>query len=331
MKVCVECKQQKLLDQFGINKAKKDGLNIRCKPCKNEIQKLKREAKKPPIQKIPENMKKCYTCKKIKNFDSFNVCSNNKDGYNSNCKDCKNEKQRKLHKSKILEVTVKNKVCCICKKEKSSDEFNTHKGSKDGLRSQCRSCQSEYRKEFHSIEENKQRSSELNAKYCKENREKINKRKKESIQTNIQFSISQNLARYTRKVLKNSTDDNYDPILGCTPSFFRKWLKFQFDSEMNYSNYGSGSKTDKKWHIDHIVGYTHFDLTNEDQKLMCTHWTNIQPMWNLNNQEKTNQLQLHHLMNSIVNVHRFIQHTKQNTSGYKILKQKLMHINNLKR
>ena len=40
------------------------------------------------------------------------------------------------------------------------------------------------------------------------------------------------------------------------------------------------------WDIDHRRPCASFDLTNEEEKYMCFHWTNLQPMWHVENMEK---------------------------------------------
>ena len=47
------------------------------------------------------------------------------------------------------------KICCMCKEEKDVSEFKTNKRKKDGLQSQCISCQKKYRREHY--EENRKK------------------------------------------------------------------------------------------------------------------------------------------------------------------------------
>lgn len=64
--------------------------------------------------------------------------------------------------------------------------------------------------------------------------------------------------------------------LGCSISHLKKHLEARFTLGMCWENYG-------KWHIDHIVPLASFDLTNlEEFKKACC-YTNLQPMWAIEN------------------------------------------------
>ena len=65
------------------------------------------------------------------------------------------------------------KQCSKCKTIKNISEFNKRIKAKDGLRTQCRICEIEYKKK------NKENSKKTNALYYLKNKEKINKKGKE--------------------------------------------------------------------------------------------------------------------------------------------------------
>jgi hypothetical protein len=120
------------------------------------------------------------------------------------------------------------------------------------------------------------------------------------------YKLKDKLSEKLRDVL-SSSDSKYHDLLGCTTLFFKKWIEFQFQKNMTWDNYGVSTKHNKKWGFDHIIAYNNFDLANEYEKMLCVHWTNIQPMWGYDNCAKSENIELHHFMNSIINVHRFIQ------------------------
>lgn len=63
-----------------------------------------------------------------------------------------------------------------------------------------------------------------------------------------------------------------DDFLGCSPKKLVEHLESQFDSKMKWENHGD------YWHIDHIRPMSSFDLSNRDEQLLCSHYTNLQPL-----------------------------------------------------
>ena len=54
---------------------------------------------------------------------------------------------------------------------------------------------------------------------------------------------------------------------------------------MSWSNYGTGwyGKGMSEWHVDHIIPLTSFDLRIPEQQKLCFHYSNLQPLWALEN------------------------------------------------
>lgn len=66
--------------------------------------------------------------------------------------------------------------------------------------------------------------------------------------------------------------------LGCTIAALRVWLEAQFQPGMTWENYGRGG-----WEIDHITPLIAFDLTDSEQAKRAVHFTNLQPLWAVQN------------------------------------------------
>ena len=66
---------------------------------------------------------------------------------------------------------------------------------------------------------------------------------------------------------------------GCSIDFLVKHIEKQFKNGMNWENRN-------KWHIDHIKPCAKFDLTDTKQQLECFHYTNLQPLWAVENIKK---------------------------------------------
>jgi hypothetical protein len=72
-------------------------------------------------------------------------------------------------------------------------------------------------------------------------------------------------------------------LLGCDINWLRAWLEVSFKPGMTWENYGPG------WHVDHIRPCASFDLSDPSQQKLCFHFTNLQPLWAEENQEKYNK------------------------------------------
>jgi hypothetical protein len=67
-----------------------------------------------------------------------------------------------------------------------------------------------------------------------------------------------------------------EKYLGCTITKFKQHIESQFTEGMNWDNHGTGYG---KWQFDHIVGCNNFDLSKEEDRKKCFHYTNLHPMW----------------------------------------------------
>lgn len=68
-------------------------------------------------------------------------------------------------------------------------------------------------------------------------------------------------------------------LIGCTMQQLRQHLEAQFTEGMTWDNYG-------KWHVDHIRPCASFDLLDPEQQRQCFHYSNLQPLWAIDNHRK---------------------------------------------
>jgi hypothetical protein len=68
-------------------------------------------------------------------------------------------------------------------------------------------------------------------------------------------------------------------LVGCSPAELRAHLESKFTGGMSWSNQG-------EWHVDHIRPCASFDLTDPAQQKVCFHYTNLQPLWGIDNLRK---------------------------------------------
>ena len=70
-------------------------------------------------------------------------------------------------------------------------------------------------------------------------------------------------------------------LLGCDVDFFMDYIASKFHPGMSWDNWGH-----KTWHIDHIRPCASFDLTDPEQQRQCFHYSNMQPLWAVDNIRK---------------------------------------------
>lgn len=80
-------------------------------------------------------------------------------------------------------------------------------------------------------------------------------------------------------------------LIGCSIPDLLIYLESKFEPGMTWGNYGP------VWHVDHIMPLAIFDLTNESHQIRAFHFSNLQPLFALENCSKnsnviTNQFNL---------------------------------------
>ncbi|HBI02003.1 MAG TPA: hypothetical protein DDY18_10320 [Flavobacterium sp.] len=96
------------------------------------------------------------------------------------------------------------------------------------------------------------------------------------------YHIAKNLRDRLRKaVQKDQKNGSAIDNLGCSITDFKKHIESKFDNEMNWNNYGFSG-----WHIDHIKPLNTFDLTSPEEFKKACHYSNLQPLWAIDNLTK---------------------------------------------
>jgi hypothetical protein len=192
------------------------------------------------------------------------------------------------------------KRCGHCKIYQRLSEFGKDKHRKDGLHPTCKTCLREYtasRKEQKRLYDqkynmaNKEKKSKQKADYQQRNKEHLYAKRLERIADGRETLIEKISARlHSRlyKIVKNGVKSGSAVRdLGCSPEFLIQYLESQFLPGMAWSNYG---KEIGKWHIDHIVPLSSFDLSDREQFLKANHYTNLQPLWAIDNLKKSKKV-----------------------------------------
>jgi len=262
-----------------------------------------------------------------------------------------------LLKECAINGSIMEKTCCKCKGTKPLCEFGKLKNTSDGLRYDCKSCRAEYRRQNreHINAKSKQYYIEhrdtllpKNKEYRVANIDVINQQRKEyrdrpeikehnrkkqqeylpkrkaamkhKYHSDINYRLAVTIRSKLWEALKKGRGKQHRSLdyIGCDLEFLKKWLEFRFDENMTWENWGP------YWHIDHILPISAFKLSESttDDKHVCFHWTNLQPLKSFDNQSKHDNIQLHHYINNIVNVVRFNKYNRQ-FLGYQAVNKSL--------
>lgn len=84
----------------------------------------------------------------------------------------------------------------------------------------------------------------------------------------------------TYNALHHKNNDKYIKGLGCTVGFLKQHIQNLFTEGMNWGNYGYH---EGQWSIDHITLLASFDLNDPQQYKTAAHYTNLRPLWHVDN------------------------------------------------
>ncbi len=201
-------------------------------------------------------LKTCRECNIEKDTVLFHKNGN---GFRSKCKECTN-KTLKTNKKVYNVPSTGNFMCCKCNLEKRVDNFTVDIRSPRGIRYHCKSCDSIINKERRSQHPERGRDQ--------------SRKRRSNVKNRIRMNLGTRLYLAVEKKHGNTME-----LTGCSKDDLYSHLESKFTEGMNWDNYG-------KWHIDHIKPCVSFDLTDTEEQKKCFHWTNLQPLWAIDNMRK---------------------------------------------
>lgn len=188
------------------------------------------------------------------------------------------------------------KVCTKCNTEKPLEEFYFFP-SKNRLAAKCKGCSSKIRrlryanKKDHELAVNrvyaaahKKEACEAVKKWNKENRASITAKENLRYKNDPQFRMRKILRTRLTNAMKRrglSKTDSTFGLLSCPVPDFLVYIQSLFRPGMDWENQGV------VWHMDHIKPIAAFDLTCSEQRKECFHWTNFQPLFAVENMQKS--------------------------------------------
>jgi hypothetical protein len=155
--------------------------------------------------------------------------------------------------------------------------------------------------QWNALPENKEKKRQLDAQWyaLPENREKARQRNalpenkeknRQRYATDPMYRLNKNIRCAIRASLKtNNLSKNgrhWESLVGYTLQELKLHLENQFDSYMNWDNYGS------YWHIDHIIPLASLKYNDEKDENFKLIWSlgNLQPLFGPENLSKKNKI-----------------------------------------
>lgn len=194
---------------------------------------------------------------------------------------------------------MKTRTCNKCNKRKPLSDYNKDKNRKDGFQYTCRECHKHYSHDYYinntekvsaqiafnrlqKLDVYKQKQREYYLSHKEEIHKRHNDYRNNRYKININFKLRKCLGERLRHALKkNIKSISTIKLLGCSLEFFKTYLEKQFQPDMNWNNHNLHG-----WHIDHIIPCAKFDLTKETEQLKCFNYSNLQPLWAIDNWRK---------------------------------------------
>jgi hypothetical protein len=261
-KQCTKCKVVQGVNNFGKDHKRKDGLSYICKNCTKEHNKEMRERRK-----INGKCQNCGIIKEDKDRYYCNKCEEHR-------KDLCNQPEIKIRKQiQHKKYYNKNKETLL-EKQKEYNNLPENKIRKKEQGKQYRLLNKE-----HLSQKKKEYSSNP------ENKIKSNNRLRERKSVDVQFKLTCGLRnRLLRAINSGYKSGSAVRDLGCSIVELKIWLENQFLPGMTWENWG---RKNNNWQIDHIKPLFMFDLSDREQFLQACHYTNLRPLWKIDNLSRT--------------------------------------------
>ena len=147
----------------------------------------------------------------------------------------------------------------------------------------CKPCFLAYKKAYNDARKEKYRAYNATEEVHKRRRERNKVRRK----TEPAYKITESCKARIHSVLNGYKGMTSSDLLNCTRQQLLDWLEYNWSDGMTWENHGNG---EGKWHIDHVVPISFFNVENEEEQLMCFHWSNLRPLYGSDNISKWNSV-----------------------------------------
>lgn len=299
-KKCRACLEEKELCEFGTNSSYKDGLQAKCRECYRLNRPLDERAD------LVGKTKTCEVCFEEKDLLYFYKRPDRNYTHEPKCMQC--TKEGKLIDKKVF--INDEKKCSVCEVYKDFSEYKGCKSCLNGISAQCKDCYkitnkkyrdsipSDVKKERKHQEylRNKEGYLRRSKNYVENNKEYVAERRrgyeKNIKNTNSLLHLTRNIrslikTTFVRGIIKDIKKAKKTTLLlGCDFEEFKTHIESQFESWMNWSNYGNTCETleyNCSWDLDHIIPIT--SAKTEEEIYLLNHWSNFQPLCSYKNRQ----------------------------------------------
>ena len=226
--------------------------------------------------------KVCNKCNITKPLTDFKPRALNKDGYQGCCHVCTLERIRLWKEANAAEIKAKRRAY-----KQANKEILTKKRKEYSLKNKERIAKRKREYRLANLEVAKARRKEYTDR--PEKKEMARQYVKNKMKIDPQYKLKKllrgrvsNFMRYYKGGKAGSAVHD----LGCTVEEFKKYLESKFEPWMNWNNLGRYDRSRRTWQIDHIIPLCKFDLTDRDQFLKASHYSNMQPLEAIKNLQK---------------------------------------------
>lgn len=201
---------------------------------------------------VRSGMKKtCTSCLKDKDVRCF-YRKSGRSGYGSKCKDCLRDRYEKTR---------------LTKSSYDRDRYQANRRSVIDRQSRYYRAHKDEKRE-----------------YDKSIRSRVMANRRKRYRTDLNYKLTCNLRSRLYSALRRSKQSrsvSTSELLGCSIEDFKRHIESRFTEGMDWEKVHSG-----EIHIDHIIPCVAFDLTDKEQQRKCFHFSNLQPLWAVDNHKK---------------------------------------------
>lgn len=218
-------------------------------------------------------------------IENFHKNKHRKDGLSAACKDCRlkeaNDYYDRNREDRLLYAKESYN-------ENPQKILNRNKNWRDKNPDKKAECNRNGYRKWYSKEENKVKKAEYTQEHKDEKREYDREYIKDREKIDLNYRIRKRLrTRMSMALKKGYKSGSAVRDLGCSIEEFLKYIESFWNPGMTWDNYGNKKG---QWSLDHTIPLSKFDLTDRTQFLKACNYTNIRPMWHLDNMKKHNKV-----------------------------------------